>query len=246
MRIQLDGLTKRYGKVRALDDVSLSIDPGQIVALLGANGAGKTTLLRCLGGIVAPDSGSILYDGTRFTRDGMELRQRLAFLPDFPMAFAHATVLRHIGMVLRLYGVDGTDVEDRVMKLLRGFEIMPLIDTPMGRLSRGQVYKAALAALLATAPEIVLLDEPMASGMDPNGISFLKSEARAAAKRGATIIYSTQILEVAEKFSDRVCVIDRGKVQHFAPVAELETTVAGSAGDGVLERIFGQLRESAQ
>jgi ABC-2 type transport system ATP-binding protein len=245
MQIALESLSKRYGKVRALDNVSLEIDPGQIVSILGPNGAGKTTLLRCLSGIVAPTSGEIRYDKERFFRGNMAVRRRIAYLPDFPIAFPNNTVLRHIGMVLQLYGVDGSSRESRVMDLLRGFDLMPLIETPMAKLSRGQAYKAALSALLAADTELLLVDEPFASGMDPNGITFLKREARNSVKRGRTIIYSTQILDIAEKLSDRVCVIDRGEVRHYAPLTELQAVNAGFAGT-VLEGLFQQLRESAQ
>jgi ABC-2 type transport system ATP-binding protein len=245
MQIALESLSKRYSKVRALDNVSLEIESGQIVSILGPNGAGKTTLLRCLSGIVAPTSGDIRYDGEKFYRGNTAVRRWIAYLPDFPIAFPNNTVLRHIGMVLQLYGVDGSSTESRVMDLLRGFDLMPLIETPMAKLSRGQAYKAALSALLAADTELLLIDEPFASGMDPNGITFLKREARNSVKRGRTIIYSTQILDIAEKLSDRVCVMDRGEVRHYAPLAELQAVNAGSAGT-VLEGLFQQLRESAQ
>jgi ABC-type multidrug transport system ATPase subunit len=115
MRITVESLSKRYGGVRALDGISFTIEPGQILAVLGVNGAGKTTLLRCFSGVVA-GSGSISYDGERFTRGSMNLRRKIAFLPDFPIAFPHHTVLRHIGMVLRLYDADDSAVEPRVLE----------------------------------------------------------------------------------------------------------------------------------
>jgi ABC-type multidrug transport system ATPase subunit len=174
----------------------------------------------------------------------MNLRRRIAFLPDFPIAFPHYTVLRHIGMVLRLYEMDDPIVESRVLELLRDFDILHLVDTPMSKLSRGQAYKAALAALLAVDPELLLLDEPFASGMDPNGITFLKREARAAAARGHTLIYSTQILDIAETLSDRVLIIDRGHVGYYAPLDELQGTSTSQERSSVLEQLFQQLRSN--
>lgn len=241
MRISLDSLSKRYGKVRALDGVTLAVDPGQIVCVLGVNGAGKTTFLRCLSAIVAPGSGTIWYDEEKFSRGNLNLRRRIAFLPDFPIAFPNYTIMRHIGMVLRLYGVDDAARTHRVLELLRGFDLLPLADTCFAQLSRGQAYKAALAALLAAEPELLLLDEPFASGMDPNGITFLKREMRAAAAHGRTIIYSTQILDIAENLSDRVLVIDRGQVRYYAPLADFEGATV-SEGSSVLEQLFQQLR----
>lgn len=244
MRIRLQAVSKKYAKVHALKDVSFTIEPGQIVCALGANGAGKTTLLRCLGAIVSPSSGHIYFDEDRFTRGNLDLRRRMGFLPDFPIAFAHNTVLRHIGMVLRLYEKDDPSIEPRVIELLKAFDLLPLIDTPMVQLSRGQVYKAGLVSLLAADCELFLLDEPFASGMDPTGISAFKREARSAAGRGHTILYSTQILDIAEKLSDWVCLLDKGEVRQFAPVRDL-ATVSGGQG-GVLEALFQQLRETAR
>jgi ABC-type multidrug transport system ATPase subunit len=241
MRISVDSLSKRYGRVHALEDINLTIEAGQIVVVLGVNGAGKTTFLRCLCGVVA-GSGHILYDGDQLTRGNMNVRRKIAFLPDFPIAFPHHTVLRHVGMVLRLYGADERVMESRVLDLLRGFDILSLVDTPMSKLSRGQAYKAALTALLAIDPEVLLLDEPFASGMDPNGISFVKREARAAAGRNCTIIYSTQILDIAETLADRVLIIERGQVRHYAPLDDLHRVAAGHEGGGVLEQLFQQLR----
>src|SRR4051794_35068208 len=103
MKIELRGVSKKYGSFLALDKVSLEIEPGQLVALLGPNGAGKTTFLRCLTGIVAPKEGQILYDGEVFDRSRVDLRRRFSFLPDFPVVFEDWSLLRHIGMMLRLH-----------------------------------------------------------------------------------------------------------------------------------------------
>lgn len=241
MHISLRSISKRYSKVRALDKVSLELSPGQILSVLGLNGAGKTTLLRSLSGIVSPTTGEICYDGQKFFRGDITVRRKIAYLPDFPIAFPQNTITGHIGMVLRLYRLDDSIPEGRVLNLLRGFDLLPLIDTPMAQLSRGQAYKAALCALLAVDPELLLLDEPFASGMDPNGISFFKREAQDATRRGHTVIYSTQILDIAERLSDRVCVIDKGEVRHYATVSELQAMNNGESG--VLENLFLQLRE---
>lgn len=242
MQIVLEHLSKAYGTSPALQDVSLTIPPGQIVALLGPNGAGKTTLLRCLAGVAAPTRGEILYDGQSFRRDRIDLRQRLAFLPDFPYVFPGMTVLRHIGMVLRLYEADQPGIEERVLELLREFDLLAQAETPLKNLSRGQVYKAALIALLAANPELWLFDEPFASGMDPRGLAALRAQVSAAVRRGRTVLYSTQILEVAERFSDRVCILHHGKVQRFAAIAELRRAATGT--EPVLEELFRQLQES--
>lgn len=241
MRISIANATKSFGPLLALDRLNLEIEPGQIIALVGPNGAGKTTLLRCLAGLAALDRGTIAYDGEVFNRGRVDLRRRLAFLPDFPCLFPEMSVLRHIGMTLRLYGADGDGPEERVLARLRDFDLLTLAEMPLGTLSRGQAYKAALATILAVDPELVLLDEPFASGMDPNGIISLKSLVREASKRGRTIIYSTQLLDVAETLADRVGVIDQGALRAFASIDELRER--GGGKDGVLEALFKKLRE---
>jgi ABC-type multidrug transport system ATPase subunit len=242
MKIELRGVLKSYRSVRALDHVSLVIAPGQIVSLLGPNGAGKTTLIRCLTGIAAPDKGEVLFDEQDFRRDRLDLRRRMYILPDFPFLFWEHSVLRNIAIILRLYDADGEGVEKRVLELLREFDMLPLALRPVFSLSRGQAYKAGLVAMLAADREAWLLDEPFASGMDPQGIDAFKRHAREAAGRGRTIIYSTQILDVAERFSDRVCLIHKGAIRAFDTLERLREQATDK--DNVLQEMFRQLRES--
>lgn len=241
MKIELRNVSKFYGKTRALDGVSLEINSGQVVALLGANGSGKTTLLRCLYGLATADKGFVLFDDHEFSRDDIPLRRRMFLIPDFPFLFWEMTALQHIGMTLKLYDVNRPQIEQTVVALLKEFDLLPLAERPIFSLSRGQAYKVALCALLAVDPELWILDEPLASGMDPHGLSSFKTHALEAAKRGRTVIYSTQILDVVERFSDRVCILDEGEVKGFGAVAELEKMKEGARS---LEQIFNSLRES--
>ena len=244
MNIEFRGVLKSYGSVRALDRVSLLIEPGQIVSLLGPNGAGKTTLIRCIAGIAAPDRGAVYLDDHEFRRDRLDLRRRMHLLPDFPFHFWEQSVVRNIAIVLRVFEADGNGAEERVLELLRDFDLLPLALRPVSSLSRGQAYKAGLVAMLAADREVWLLDEPFASGMDPHGIDAFKRHARAAASRGRTILYSTQLLDVAERFSDRVCVIHKGEIRAFDTLASLRERANDK--DNVLEEIFRQLRDSAK
>lgn len=244
MKIELRTVTKSYRSIRALSRVSLEFSPGQLISLLGPNGAGKTTLLRCLAGIAAPDSGEIYFDDQEYRRNRLDLRQRIYTLPDFPFLFWDQTILRNLAIILRLYNADGAGAEERVLELLREFDLLPLALRPVQTLSRGQAYKAGLAAMIAADCDIWLLDEPFASGMDPHGIDAFKRHARAAANRGRTVIYSTQLLDVAERFADRVCVIHKGEIHAFDTLDRLRE----QANDkhNVLEEMFRQLREVPQ
>ena len=243
MRIHLEGLTKNYGSLTALEAVTAQIDPGQVVALLGPNGAGKTTLLRCMAGVISPSAGRVVYDGLEFNRGMMDLRKRMFFLPDVPFVFEEWSILRHMGMALRLYETPLEGVEEKVIELLNEFELLPLAERPFRLLSRGQRYKAGLAALIAADPELWLVDEPFASGMDPHGITAFKKRAREATARGRTVIYSTQILDAAERFSDRVGIIYRGSMVAFDSVENMQD--AALPQGGVLEGVFELLRENS-
>ncbi len=243
MNVELSGVEKIYGRTRALDRVTLSLPPGQIVAILGSNGAGKTTLLRCLAGLIRPDRGEVTYDGERFSTENLTLRRRLFFLPDFPPHFSSETVLRSLGLILRIYESDDDAAPERVVHWLKAFDLLHLAEAPVESLSRGQAYKVALIPLLVIDPELWLLDEPLASGMDPHGLSLFKTEARAAAARGRTILYTTQVLEAAERFSDRVCILHEGEVRIFDTLQNLRDRVTDH-GDGVLAAVLATLHET--
>ena len=234
MDVTLRALRKRFSSHPVLDGISLDLAPGRIIALIGLNGAGKTTLLRCLAGLVVPSGGSIAWDGRDDLRDRLDLQRRLFFLPDAPVVLAEHTPLEHLVMVLRAYErADAVD-DDSVLAVLRELDLLPHADQRLGQLSRGQVYKAALAALLLVHPELWLLDEPFASGMDPQGMHVLKRRARAAAEAGACIVYTTQIIEIAERFCDELLVLDGGVLaQRFdrAALRALPPEGPGSLGE---------------
>lgn len=240
MRIRIESLFKRYGKIDVLDGVTFDVAEGTIVAVLGPNGAGKTTLLRCLAGIVVPDKGRICYDDEVFRRDRLDLRKQLFFLPDFPLAFPNMSVLRHISMCLRLYGAAPDSGSQRIVELLDKFDLLAFAEARLGTLSRGQMYKAALCGFLAIDPAVWILDEPFASGMDPTGILQFREEARSAARNGHTVVYSTQILEIAEKFADLICIVDHGRVLYLDSPARLREQ-AGTDDRARLE-LFRRLR----
>ncbi len=241
MHVEIKNVTKRYDSVPALLRASLKIAPGNVVSIIGLNGAGKTTLLRCLGGIVAPTSGEILFDQQKFHRERLDLRRRLMFLPDFPAGFSHMNVLEHTSLLLRLYERAAPEAEENIMRSLAELDLLPLAEMPMAQLSRGQLYKCALTALFAVNPELWLLDEPLASGLDPQGIATFKQRARTHAAGGGTILYTTQILEIAAKFSDLLVVLDHGGVALTMTRSDLDALPP--EGPDSLESRLRQFRE---
>ena len=231
MNTRAEQLIKRFGGTTALDGVSLDIAPGEIMAVLGPNGAGKTTLLHALAGVIPLDGGQVLFDGQPFTPGRGDLRRRFAFLPDPPPVPAHWTPLRFIATALKLYETPDTGLEEKIEDLLARLDLLPVARWAFGRLSRGQIYKAVLAAFLAADPELWLVDEPFASGMDPRGLNCFKEYAKSAIPRGRSIVFTTQIVEVAEPWATRICILDKGRVQACASPAELR-------GNGTLAGLF--------
>ena len=236
MHIRADGITKKFGWVVALDNVSWEIEPAQIVAVLGPNGAGKTTLLNALSGSILLNSGKIFFDREHYTPERTDLRKRFAFIPDIPPVPNHWTPLRFIGTALKLYGISDARVDARVKELLAQLDLLEIAGWRFHRLSRGQTYKAVLAAFLAADPEVWMVDEPFASGMDPRGLNCFKEYARTATAQGRTIIFTTQIIEVAEQFADRICILDKGKIQLFEAAGNIHQSRA-------LDALISQLRE---
>lgn len=212
MHIEGRKLGRRFGRKLALYETDFTCRGGEVISLIGNNGAGKTTLLQLIAGLLVPTSGGVYIDGTALDRSNEKQRQRMAIIPDFPPFFAEQTVLAHFAMVCSLYGVDDGGLEDRALELMEEAGILELGRTRMEELSRGEVYKTVLVGLLLVSPDLWLLDEPMASGMDPRGLNFLRARLREAVNRGAVVIYTTQIAEVAERFADRVFVLDEGRL----------------------------------
>jgi ABC-type multidrug transport system ATPase subunit len=241
MHTEVRALTKTFGGTVALDNVSLRFAPGEIVAVIGLNGAGKSTLLNCLAGVLAPSRGEVRHDDRPFTRDRLDVRRRLMFFPDNPVLFGDHTLLDHLALLFRLYERPTEGIESRLVDLMAEFDVLALAEARLATLSRGQIYKCGLVALLGIAPQLWLLDEPFASGMDPHGLATFRRHARAAASEcGATVVYTTQILEVAQKFCDRLIVLNRGRVERELSAAEL----AAHAHDGALDALLESFRET--
>jgi ABC-2 type transport system ATP-binding protein len=240
MDARLQNVTKGYGTLRALDGATVAFPKGKITCVVGLNGAGKTTLLRCLAGLSVPDDGSVFLDEELLNRGRLDLRRRFYFLPDTPTLFDDQPVSRNLSRILHLYEADNRpEMSQRVGQLLEDLDMLALVEKRADTLSRGQYYKVGLCLLLAIDPDLWLLDEPFASGMDPQGITVFRRAARAAANAGKTVIYTTQLIDLAEKFSDQICVLNQGKVEKTIATADL---VAGTEG-GALESLLEKLRD---
>lgn len=142
MNIEIKSLTKTYRLSKALDDVSLKFDPGEIICVLGVNGAGKTTLLNSLAGLIVPDRGCVLIDGEAIQRDDAGFRRRLHFMPDFPALFPETDLIRNLTVMLRSYEKDVPGMEDKLVELLKEFDLLAHASSSLNSLSRGRSTKA--------------------------------------------------------------------------------------------------------
>ncbi len=182
--------------------------------------------------------GRILLDGEQLERDRMDLRRRLHWIPDSPAGFQNLDMLSQIAVTLDAYSHTPSGIEDLVYELIQEFSLIECEYQPMSQLSRGQRFKAALVAMIALDRELWLIDEPFASGMDPLGLKACKKHVRESTSRGNTVIYTTQILEIAETFADQVLILNHGKLAAYGTLDEIRNS---SAGAKTLQGFFEQL-----
>lgn len=231
--INLHQVTKRYGRAVAVDGLSFDVAPGEIVGLIGPNGAGKTSTLRCIAGIHRPTSGSVLIGGHDIVRDPIEAKRRIAFVGDEPHLFEHLTVLEHLRLTGRIYGI--ADVDGRAAEWLKHVELVGRETSLSAELSRGMKQKVVLACALLHDPQALVLDEPL-TGLDPRGIHRMKQTIVDSARRGVAVLLSSHLLHLVEELCTRVVIIDRGVKVADGSVADLaaQARLSGST----LERIF--------
>ncbi len=206
--LELQDVCKSYGSFVAVDHLSLSVPRGSIFGLLGPNGAGKTTTIRMIMDIIGPDSGRVLFQGK--PRAAADLQQ-IGYLPEERGLYRKMTVLDQLVFLGRLHGLTRSDAAARGQKWLDRLELANRSARKVEELSKGQQQKIQLAGTLIHDPELVILDEPF-SGLDPINQSLFKDTLADYKDRGKTILFSTHIMEQAEKLCDRIALISQGKV----------------------------------
>jgi ABC-2 type transport system ATP-binding protein len=209
--IHVSGLTHSFGETRALDDVSLDVAEGEVVGLLGPNGAGKTTLLRVLATLLRPDAGGAFVGGYDAARAAGSVRQLIGLAGQSAAVDEVLTARENLALVGRLYGLDRATVQARTDELLGRFDLVDAADRQVKTYSGGMRRRLDLAATLIGEPRVVLLDEPTA-GLDPRSRNELWDMVDDIARRGVTIVVTSQYLEEIERLAQRVFVIDRGRI----------------------------------
>ena len=216
--IDVQGLTKLYGTLEAVRDLSFGVASGEVLGLVGPNGAGKTTTLRCIVGIVRPTRGTIRVGGHDVTHDPVAAKRLLAFMPDEPHLFDYLTVEEHLRFTGRLYGV--ADVDRRLPALLQELELSEKARALPGELSRGMKQKLVIACGLLHDPQALLLDEPL-TGLDPAGIRRMKETIKERARQGAAILLSSHLLHLVEEVCTRVLIMQGGRKVALGTIDEI-------------------------
>jgi ABC-2 type transport system ATP-binding protein len=214
--LRLDGVTKRYGAFTAVRDLSFEAAPGRILGFLGPNGAGKTTTLRMMLGLITPTAGRLEVLGET---DGRALRGRIGFLPEERGLYRRMTATGAIAFFARLKGVPRAEARRRARKLLEDNGLGEAANRQIRALSKGMAQKVQLLSAIAHEPELVILDEPF-SGLDPVNQQGLEGVIRGLASRGATVIFSTHVMQHAERLCDQVVLIAGGRKVFDGTVAE--------------------------
>ncbi len=232
--IEIDHLVKRFGDLTAVNDISLTVKPGEFFCVLGPNAAGKTTTIRMLAGLIKPTSGSARIAGFDIQTDPLAARQRLAYVPDFPFLYEKLTPWEFFRFMGELFRMSEGGIQQAGRELFPRLGLEPFAGKLIEGLSHGTRQRVAIAAALMHDPEVFIIDEPMV-GLDPQHARVVKDILRERALRGMTVFLSTHQLAMAEEMADRIGIIHKGRLVAVGSREELR----GKAGtDGALEKAF--------
>ncbi len=231
--IEIKNVSKLYGSKKALDNVSFTVNKGEIFAFIGHNGAGKTTLIKSICGILDFDEGEILIDEKSIKDEPIACKKIMAYVSDDPELYENMKAISFINFVCDMYDVP-TEVRERnIKKYAEMFGIENELGSTIKTFSHGMKQKVALIAALSHEPKVLIMDEPFV-GLDPKAIFDMKEVMKNTVKNGGTIFFSTHILDMAEKLCDRVAIVKKGQIIKVGDMKKIR-------GDKSLEKVFLEL-----
>ena len=233
--LRIENLTKKYGEKKAVDSLSLTIAPGEIYGFIGHNGAGKTTTIKAVCGILDFDSGEIYVDGTSIKADPLKCKREIAYIPDNPDLYDFYTGVKYLNFIADIYGIPSDVRKERMRRYCDMFELTPELARPISEYSHGMKQKLAVISALIHSPKLWLLDEPFV-GLDPKAAHTLKQIMREVCAGGGARLFSTHVLEVAEKLCDKIAIIKNGRLVVSGTTDEVR-------GNASLEDVFLELAE---
>ena len=241
VEISIENLTKHYGTLVALDNVSLKIASGEVFGLLGPNGAGKSTLLKTMVGILRPTTGTIRIGATDIVADPEEAKKMIGYLPENPSLYTGLTSQEFLQFVGKIRGVADDFLDREISESLNSFGLEEKRNSLVGTLSKGMKQKVALIATSLHNPRVLVLDEPL-TALDPKTRVSVKDWIGGQTQRGVTTILSTHDLDVAQTHAGRIAIIDHGKIVAVGDIEGLRH-LANTASDARLEDVFLRLTE---
>jgi ABC-2 type transport system ATP-binding protein len=238
--IELCHLTKKFGDLTAVSDLSLKVARGRFFAILGPNAAGKTTLLRILAGLLKPTSGVARVAGFDIQTDPLEARRRLAYVPDFPFLYDKLTPWEFFRFSGQIFQMSAARIEASAHELIPRFNLEPFANKPIEGLSHGTRQRVAIVSALLHDPEVLVIDEPMV-GLDPQHARVVKDVLKERTRQGSTVLLSTHQLGVAEEMADEIGIMHQGRLVAVGALDELRRQARSSA---TLEQVFLSLTSS--
>jgi len=237
--IRIENLTKNYGAKKALDDLNLTINDGEIFGLIGHNGAGKSTTIKSLVSIIEPTSGQIYFDGLDLKNNRDEIKKMIGYVPDSPDMFLKLPVTSYWKFIASVFGVDKDLKEERINNLCQTFSMEAKTNSRIEEYSHGMRQKVFLIGALISNPKIWVLDEPM-TGLDPQAAYNLKELMKDHASQGNTVLFSTHVLEVAEQLCDRIGILSKGKILFVGTMDELRAVHPGRSLEDIYLSMVNQ------
>lgn len=237
--ITVKNLIKHFGDKKAVNDVSFTINDGEIFCLIGPNSAGKSTIVKSIIGLLEPTSGEILINGKSVAVYGEQTKGDIGYIPDEPAIWPSMTGEEFIYFTQALYGMSSTHRKKSLARLLEPFHLSGLEKEYFENYSRGNKQKFSITAAFSHKPKVLLVDEPIV-GLDPIGAEIAKKMFRQFAKDGGSLLLVTHTLSVAEEISDRIGFLKNGKLVAVGTISELREQ-AGTAKDASLEQVYQKL-----
>ena len=231
--LRIENLTKTYGNQKAVDNLSLHIQRGEIYGFIGHNGAGKTTTLKSVVGILDFDEGEIYIDGKSIKNSPVDCKRLIAYIPDNPDLYDFMSGIKYLNFVADIFGVSADERQESIRKYADAFELTKDLAQPISSYSHGMKQKLAVISAWIHSPKLIIMDEPFV-GLDPKAAFILKEMMHEHCDMDGAIFFSTHVLEVAEKLCDKVAIIKQGKLIKSGTMEEVR-------GDESLEEVFLEL-----
>ena len=234
--ISIKNLCKNYSDKQVLKNINLDVYPGQVIGYIGPNGAGKSTTVKILCGLITDYEGEVTIKGWDIKQDTIEIKKRIGYIPELAELYDVLTPMEFLQFVGALHNLDESLCRERIIKMLSAFGLESNLNQRMDSFSKGMRQKVLIASGLLHNPDIIILDEPL-SGLDANSVILIKELINKLARDGKTIFYCSHMMDIVEKVSDRIVLIDDGRVVADGSFEELRQ----QQGDKSLEQIFAQL-----